>query len=261
MNIELNKTHFTFVCNKCRCIDKSQLVLPDQIVYDDHQPKSTEEMLESHEMVCSECNTGTWHGIFKKEIATKEEIALASFSKFNAITPYDQPEISIIPSLEARYGYVLAPIGIGMFNQMYMYAMNEKLNGFLVTDHPLYHKWLEQGKNFNVQELLDIRIEDMGKMIREQKINGQHKPGVINESDALANQTAINQAAADKMAESLKPKPHWKETQSEQDKEKTLRKAELKREIKKVKKAINDGDSGLATVKHLADLTEECKKC
>ena len=227
---------FKFVCNKCICIDDSDLVLPDQmIVNEEYDAKSSDEMIESGVMLCSECNTGEWHGKFEKEEATVEEIALASFSKYNAITPYDQGEVVIIESESSRYGYKLAPVGIGMFNQMTMYAQQEGLSGFNVTQHPLYSKWMLEGDAFDVNELLNLKIEDIGKMIRENKLNGTS--GIeLSTSDDNTLGDIVNATNVEKIAESLKPKPHWKELQDEESKKEALAKAKAKRERKRLKK-------------------------
>jgi len=181
----LNNKKFIFVCNRCKTVEDSELVFPEVTVVDEKfDPKTSAEMIKDGEMICSACNTGTWHNVFKQEKATTKEVVLASFSKYNAITPYDHPEASIESYTKARYGYGPTQIAIGMFNHMYAYAIREGLTGFVVTDHPLYHKLVKaKGGNTSInllQELLSIKIEDIGKMIREYKLNGVHSPEAIN---------------------------------------------------------------------------------
>ena len=47
-------------------------------------------------MLCSECNTGIWHGEWTKEYSTVEEDIVASYSKYGFIQPYDHEELSIL---------------------------------------------------------------------------------------------------------------------------------------------------------------------
>jgi len=56
-------------------------------------------------MLCSECNTGLWHGEFERVLGTDNEKAIAKLSKYNAITPYDHPEGSLIKDDTIECGY------------------------------------------------------------------------------------------------------------------------------------------------------------
>jgi hypothetical protein len=60
-------------------------------------------------MLCSECNTGIWHGEFDKRTATVDEEKLSMFSKYNMITPYDHPEGSIFKDYTKPHGYGVNP--------------------------------------------------------------------------------------------------------------------------------------------------------
>lgn len=124
-----------FVCMECKCIENSNLVhhgvdkdlskpnmwLMDmqgcgshivttnlEVVertafYNKGSVKEPEDIL----MLCSECNTGTWHGEFDKDIASYEELAMASFSKYNMITPYDHKDGILIKDNSKPHGYGL----------------------------------------------------------------------------------------------------------------------------------------------------------
>lgn len=93
-----------FICSKCGCVENTNLIHGKE---DDrkYSPDATEEypcycLQDMHgygrcseiTMLCSECNTGTWHGEFTKEQATEEEKYIGSHSKYGMITYYDHPD-------------------------------------------------------------------------------------------------------------------------------------------------------------------------
>ncbi len=81
-----------YICGKCGHIENSSC-------YDrgiDKDPSFPNlHMMEMHEwpfqMLCSECNTGTWHGEFPKELPKAWEVEYGKLSKYNYITPFDHP--------------------------------------------------------------------------------------------------------------------------------------------------------------------------
>lgn len=110
-----------FVCEVCGCVEDTNLVC-NNIGYCDEAPnmhlmdmegcgngtlyvgkvmsyenKNQEDIL----MLCSECNTGKWHGKFTKEKALPVSLELAKTSIYNAITPYDHPRGSIVKNKNA----------------------------------------------------------------------------------------------------------------------------------------------------------------
>ena len=60
-------------------------------------------------MLCSACNTGKWHDEFSRDIATEEELEMASHSKHRMITPFDH-DIELIADDDTPHGYRLATV-------------------------------------------------------------------------------------------------------------------------------------------------------
>ena len=114
-----------FVCMNpnCQCVENTNLVSRNVGSNDDYpnmhlmdmqgqgdeifvqkvmpyQWKRSDQIL----MLCSECNTFIWHNEFPKEKASPELLKLASISKYNAITPMDHPEGSIVKNENSKWG-------------------------------------------------------------------------------------------------------------------------------------------------------------
>ncbi len=63
-----------FICSKCGSVENSALVSNN---------------LASEKLLCSGCRTGTWHGEFEQKEPTQEEIEIAAYSAYAYITPFD----------------------------------------------------------------------------------------------------------------------------------------------------------------------------
>ena len=250
-----------FVCGKCKSVEASDSVRADCVIDSpEYQDLSLDEMMGNSDskkitMMCSSCNNGVKSN-FTKQVeeqygssqATSEEIAMASYSKYNFITPYDHPEGCLIKDDSKRSGYKLAPTAIGIYNQMAMYAVDNNLKGFLVTQHPLYNKWVEEGENFDIKEIINF-TGDIGKHIREIKLNG----GAV--------ETSSSDAELQKLMDNMpKEKKHWKEEQSEEEKEQALKKAQLKRDIKDLKKQLGSGEDDFI-LGRIEELRKEYVSC
>lgn len=116
-------------------------------------------------MLCSKCNTGEWHNEFRREEATEEESEVASYSKYNYITPADH-SVELIASDSNPSRYKVKKVS----------------------------KRGEDGKLFlaAISTMVDL--------------------------EAIIQSTAGNT-----------PKQHWKELQTEEERNKKLEKAEQKR--------------------------------
>lgn len=232
-----------FVCAKCGLLEALDSVLPNSnvITDDEYTWHDAETMMsEGNIMLCSKCNTGI-ESEFRKQLTDKEpninERAIASFSKYNFITQFDHPEGTLIEEPSERFGHKLNKAPTGIYNQIVMYAIDNNVKNISVTQHPLYNKWVEEGDDFDINEIINFN-GDIGKHIREMKLNG----GAI--LDNVATDEKLNKLA-DGMAA--------KDVQSEEDKEKRLKLAEIKRKIKSLKKELPtaDRDSTLAKISEL----------
>ncbi len=114
-----------FVCmnKKCQCVENTNLVSKN-IGNNDEYPNMHLMDMQGHGdevyvgaimeykfknkdsilMLCSECNTSIWHNEFPKEKASVELLKLASISKYNAITPYDHPNGTIVKNEGSEWG-------------------------------------------------------------------------------------------------------------------------------------------------------------
>lgn len=110
-----------FVCSKCNCVENSNLVTTNlnkdksfpnmfktEMMGNSSRDTFINDVLYKNKedvfMLCSECNTGTWHNEFEKVEATEDEIKLSYFSKYNMITPFDHDD-NIVKDRKAPHGY------------------------------------------------------------------------------------------------------------------------------------------------------------
>ena len=119
-----------FICTNCGCVDRLQDIpttemfkgMDEEGVLDGNFPnmsktemmgqKSKDTILVSTgetykyasdvRMLCSECNTGIWHGKFEKVMPTEEETLISLFSSYKAIEPFDHFP-NIIAKEEDKY--------------------------------------------------------------------------------------------------------------------------------------------------------------
>ena len=104
-----------FICSRCGCIENTATCGPNYNHYDMFKPNISLMAMQGHGddiyinyipggeptlfkpkdkimMLCSECNTGYWHGQFNKVYPNDREKEIAKLSKYNMITKYDHPE-------------------------------------------------------------------------------------------------------------------------------------------------------------------------
>lgn len=65
------------------------------------------EFVKSSEQIytlCSECNTGKWHGLFPKETVNGEDKILSLASKYNMLNLYDHDKNIVKIDKESKYG-------------------------------------------------------------------------------------------------------------------------------------------------------------
>jgi len=97
-----------FICQKCGCVENTALVCEKD--GEGYPNIHLMEMLNNNQMLCSECNTGTWHGEFEKSEPTDLEKKYATLSEYNMCTYYDHPvsfELfkELIKTIRADYFY------------------------------------------------------------------------------------------------------------------------------------------------------------
>lgn len=137
-------------------------------------------------MLCSQCNTGTWHGEFKRELVRTidPEYKVMLLSEFNMVTQYDHPKFSLIKDdNEDSHGYIVNPVFEKMLDQVVeglceithdtsddiflvqmlnVVAKDKGISELTILDkiimHPLYQIWLEDDVNFNPGCLLHINL-------------------------------------------------------------------------------------------------------
>lgn len=111
-----------FLCSRCGCIENTNLVNKnyEPTLYHfngdekDFHPNLFRMSMDGYDdediylngkmwkhksdimYLCSECNTGTWHGEFEKTMPSKRTVILSQFSKAGYITTYDHDMYSII---------------------------------------------------------------------------------------------------------------------------------------------------------------------
>lgn len=149
-------------------------------------------------MLCSECNTENWHNKFKKEKPTEIEREYAKYSKSAYITQYDHPvDFETFEKLydSDRYDYFKEKLKWAVDNE-------EQLEYDPFVDELYTHKEMQR-----------------------QKINSKIlMPAMYSMASMMGVDIPVR---------GLEPKkPHWKETQLEEDRNKALEKARLKRERK-----------------------------
>jgi len=122
-----------FVCSNCGTVENDNLIttgldndrfFPNMHLMDMHGLTKDRHSLvelsnttlgdvkepEQVVMLCSECNTGTWHGEFSKSKATVDELLLCSVSDYRYITPFDHKPGYILKDDDAPHGYRLGTI-------------------------------------------------------------------------------------------------------------------------------------------------------
>jgi len=213
-------------------------------------------------MLCSKCNTGAWHDEFERVQATEIEKEIAKYSEFNYITPSDHPDGCIAGEYDDYHVDNRFKLFVDIFGK---YAYSRDKNGDY--SNILYKIYTEDIMNFDIACLYTLQNElnDIGISLND------HSDEALSHTDDNTNyiKTAIQIAIRSSQIYSHRSKSktfirymgytggvsigmspyefknnslalHWKDTQSENDKIKMLKLAELKREIKRLKKHRND---------------------
>ena len=282
-----------YICQSCGCVENTALCAPyhqkDLVRNLDYPNMALMEMQGFGEdetfvgkvmhyqwkrpnqilMLCSECNTGKWHGEFKKEKATDIDKVNALYSKYNSITPYDH-EHGVLEGWDTDRagrpttcisGYKVTDVISWMTSQI---AEQESISfeqaAKLVTKHPLYKIYSEDIQNFNIDCLyhldnsytekdLLLALKESQKDINKSKSQTFYK--IARSRGWLKNNTLKKFAMFAGMAgidvsEVIESgvrksftKPHWKETQSNRERELKLEKASIRRQIKALKKELH----------------------
>ena len=249
-----------FICKECGCIENTNLVdrnidankeFPNLCVMEMDGFFFDQEERGEVRYLCSECNTGTWHGEFPKEQANDIEKEIASFSKKGFTTPSDHPDGCLTGGfdnyhVDERYKLFVDIFGsdVSSENNLLFRVYIEDMFNFSVS----CLEWLRDVKEAYGSLTDDDIKEAMRKSpIRKgiSEINSETyrrvilgyggKKALMATMAGYMAMTGIDLYDAPKSLSHVKKK-HWKETQDDADKEKALRKASLKRDIKSLKK-------------------------
>jgi len=247
-----------FICMECGCVENTNCVnrnINTNPEYPNLHKMEMDGFIPNREergeirYLCSECNTGIWHDEFPKKLATDSERLIASFSKTNMITPADHPSGCITGGydgyhVDERYLLFVDIFGRNINsdnNLLFRVYLEDRMN-FSIT-------CLEKLKNIK-DNMGDLNEDDIKEAIRSYAIyKDRHDSKTYNGvilgysghskkmlMAAMASYAAMSGLGLDMMDPRYESKPHWKEIQSEGDKDKALKKASLKREIKALKK-------------------------
>ena len=225
-----------FICSKCGCVENTNcctmgIQYVDGEVVDNGFPnmgpmemrgyRNPDNIDDKSEpmMLCSECNTGKWHGEFEKRQAEPVEILISKFSKLSYITPLDHV-VKLVKDDNVPCGYNLDPV---------IYTMIKQSNGNLLK-HPLYSIYIKFQDTFNydaVNELNEIAdllnpTEDEEKRIREISLMAMGNDGLMK--------------AAAESKQMSEPKVRQRDKVPQETQEMLMKKAEEKRERKRLKK-------------------------
>lgn len=246
-------------------------------------------------MLCSECNTGKWHGEWEKEYATAEEDVVANYSKYSFTTKFDHEDgvfkkdvIDIPNSHNSELNIVY-----DVLHKLYVKETGlDSLNKLGSSEHlqyqMLYKIMLEEGYSLELEDVskyewlyhLDkplIEVEDIKEfaeivfrllptkstdpkgielttfgllihLLNNDKcstVKEFYEHALLSESIKSYrqhNKTTVHGASIEKVNEIMKSlgknfgisqdKKHWKETQSEEDRNKRIAAAIEKRNRK-----------------------------
>jgi len=159
-----------FICKTCgyieddRYCDEGIVYVDDKKMESEYPCLTLDEMKEGDKpkMLCSQCNTGTWHGHFEKRKPVPVEALVALFSRCGYITPEDHI-VKLIEDKSIPAGYNIEPI---------LYTMIKQAKG-KIGQHPLFPIYVKHRKSFNpkavemlndVKDLLNPSEEDEGKI-------------------------------------------------------------------------------------------------
>ena len=263
-----------FICMECGCIENTALVSENINVNPDY-PNLHRMQMDGYDLdkeekgevryLCSYCNTGIWHGEFPRKQATDKQKEIASFSECNMVTPYDHPEGCISGGYDSYHVDDRYKLFVDIFGK----DVNKDNN-------LLFRVYIEDRRNFNITCLEELKsIKDkMGSVTEDDIKEAMRKSQVYSDITSIKSDTykrvifgygrgrktlmttmagymAMVGLDLDMYAGRAKQqrKLHWKETQSESEKELKLKHAELKRMKKRLKK-IPDKESDEYKILH-----------
>jgi len=271
-----------FICMKCGCIENTNLVSKNLDRNNKDYPNmSLMEMdcyldvvdnkpLDKY-YICSECNTGKWHGEFEKSYPNEIEKEIAKYSERNMITPHDQPEGCITGvcddyHVDERYKLFVKLFGkdVNKENTLFKIYLEDKQNFNIACLEFLLNNFITHGVITNADYDSTIAMSqiypaysrsDTYKSIinvsDNTKFDGWSKPydGDIDtgwyakkrkRKDLISYMDAVGSMCGVSMSEIVQDhiKPNWRDKQDPKEKERALQKAKLKRQIKSLKKQI-----------------------
>lgn len=234
-----------FICSKCGTVENSSLV---------SNPINGP-------LICSGCKTGIWHGQFEQQEPTQEEIEIASYSAYCYITPFDHEQGCLdvsetgIITLNKNYDS-LHKVFRELFNKEHTDHISDFEDNFFRV---VYQIFKEDRINFNFNEFYhDVKwdnpisvLDYVNKCLiypNESKSRsykflhasvstmGSHARQTGNKNDmatVLAGLTAMSGMSLDDFIPNRRygrpSKPHWKKTQTDEERNSKLAAAEAKR--------------------------------
>jgi len=197
-----------FICNNCGCVENSALI---------HSGLDATRA----DMLCSECESGSWHGEFDKRAAKPIELLVSKFSPLGYITPYDHV-VKLVKSELVPSGYNVDPV---------IYEFISQSKGHIL-EHPLYKTYVQNkdtfvydvvGTLYVIEDLLNP-TETEEKIIREARINATGKALVNTGDDSLLMMTEP------------KPSVRRRDLLSQEEQDDRIEAAKKKREKRELKR-------------------------
>jgi hypothetical protein len=258
-----------FICQKCGCIENTALCSGDYVptIYnatvdnvDDFHPHMGGMEMDGHAdediivngkvwktkdqimRLCSECNTGTWHGQFNKNQASKEDLAVAKYSKFNMITPHDHEDGCLMETSRGSGDYQV----IGTYELLH--SMFRDLFGKKHTDHmgdfkdnffylaykvykedPMNFRPSDDGSSTNWTNKREVGLWIMDSLVYENESKSRTLFEEFHTEFNFSNNPYARGFFPEFIRVNASKKPHWKEMQTEEDRKARLAVAEAKR--------------------------------
>lgn len=210
-----------FICSECECTENHSCCSPHHqkgLVKDKSYPNwGLMDMHDNKKMLCSECNMGTWHGEWEKSYPSELEKEYAKLSKYGYTTYFDHPiRFELFKTIQA--------------SARRDYFMERILRADDNNEHLIYDP-------------------DLDELFTEKEYMDRHVRNRLAKMTGIMGMTGINLENMFKRGI-----PHWKECQSDDERDANKYKAQLKRDIKTLKKNP-DYDKEL-----LAKMQEEYKE-
>ena len=153
-----------YVCLTCTATENDSCMRSPKIKDPKFPNLSLMEMFTKCEhvasMLCSKCNTDERYEGFPEKFATPTELEIASFSKYNYITPFDHCVGLLIHDDKEPNGYVLSEVFMRMCKDLEESDIEFDKREDIPKLHPLYYIWQEDRDNFDTRALLDLDINN-----------------------------------------------------------------------------------------------------